>query len=177
IWKLSRWVDPMRLRMEFLNSARNKEKYAGDPLAPSCYPPDYLFATVMMVNPLGWFEVSNLAEDYVAAVSHLARIWKAHRARMAAGFIHPVGDPPDGTSWTGFASVGSDRHSGYLLIFRERNRRDSRRFELPMFASESFSVEVLAGSGSASLAHGILDVIIPEAQRYVFLRVQVERGP
>jgi alpha-galactosidase len=171
VWKLSRWVDPMRLRMEFLNSARNADKYEGDPLAPQCYASDYLFATVMMVNPLGWFEVSNLADEYVENVAKLAGVWKAHRAALAGGWIHPIGDAPDGTSWTGFASVGEGRNAGYLLIFRELNDRASWRVELPMFLNADFEVEVLAGEGSATLAEGVLAVDIPTSQRYLFARV------
>ena len=40
LWKLSRWVDPRRLRMEWLNHTRNTEKYANDPLAPAAWSPD-----------------------------------------------------------------------------------------------------------------------------------------
>jgi alpha-galactosidase len=174
VWKLSRWVDPLRLRMEFLNSARNKEKYTGDPLAPHCYAPDYLFATVMMANPLGWFEVSNLEKEYVAAVAKLVRIWKEHRAEMAGGRIHPIGDAPHGTSWTGFASVGKDRKVGYLLIFRELNERASWRIELPMFTNEVFCVTPLAGSGSATLSDGILAAEIPGPQQYLWVRISAE---
>ena len=173
VWKLSRWVDPMRLRMEFLNSARNTDKYEGDPLAPQCYASDYLFATVMISNPLGWFEVSNLSDVYVDKVAALAGVWKAHRSEMAGGHIHPIGDAPDGTAWTGFASVNDKRDAGYLLIFRELNDRASWRLELPMFSNAHFNVEVLAGEGAASLSDGVLAVDIPNAQRYLFLRVSV----
>ena len=166
----------MRLRMEFLNSARNTDKYVGDPLAPHCYTPDYLFATVMMTNPLGWFEVSNLAEDYVTKVAGLSHVWKAHRAAMAGGHIHPIGDAPDGTSWTGFASVGEGRHSGYLLIFRELNNRESWHVDLPMFLNTKYDVTTLAGNGSATLSEGVLAVDIPEAQRYLFVKVTVAGG-
>lgn len=176
VWKLSRWVDPMRLRMEFLNSARNTDKYAGDPLAPSCYASDYLFATVMMTNPLGWFEVSNLADEYVANVAKLSQVWKAHRAAMASGHIHPIGDAPDGTSWTGFASVGEGRDAGYLLIFRELNDQVSWHIDLPMFLNAEFDVDILAGEGSATLSEGVLAVDIPEAQRYLFVKVAVMHG-
>jgi alpha-galactosidase len=176
VWKLSRWVDPLRLRMEFLNSARNTDKYAGDPLAPHCYAPDYLFATVMMTNPLGWFEVSNLADDYVTKVAQLSRVWKTHRNEMAGGHIHPIGDAPDGTSWTGFASVGEGRDVGYVLIFRELNNRESWHAELPMFLNGTFEVDVLAGAGNVSLSDGVLAAHIPEAQRYVFAKVSAKKG-
>ncbi|HEX8834363.1 MAG TPA: alpha-galactosidase, partial [Abditibacteriaceae bacterium] len=58
LWQLSHYVDPVRLRMEWLNNARNTQILGDDPLAPARYSPAYLFATVMFCNPLGWFEVS-----------------------------------------------------------------------------------------------------------------------
>jgi len=174
VWKLSRWVDPMRLRMEFLNSARNTEKYGDDPLAPKQYKSDYLFATVMMTNPLGWFEVSNLEDGYIADVAKLVAVWKKHRAGLAGGHIHPIGDAPDGTSWTGFASVNTSRDAGYLLIFREYNEQVSWRFELPMFLNATFDVELLVGEGTATFADGVLAADIPNAQQYLFLQVRAK---
>lgn len=171
VWKLSRWVDPMRLRMEFLNNTRNVEKYGDDPLAPRAYRADYLFATVMVTNPLGWFEVSNLPEDYVADVSKLVAVWKTHRAALAGGRIHPIGQAPDGTSWTGFASVGADRRSGYVLVFRELNERADCRMDVPMFGPGKFEVEALAGEGAVFLEDGVLAARIDTPQRFLFAKV------
>jgi alpha-galactosidase len=40
LWTLGEYVDPVRLRMEFLNQTRHSDKYKDDPLAPANYPPD-----------------------------------------------------------------------------------------------------------------------------------------
>ena len=90
LWQLSHWIDPCRLRMEFLNNTRNADKYADDPLAPSLYDPTTLFATVMFANPLGWFEVSNLTNSWLESAAGLVRIWREHRTRIFAGTILPV---------------------------------------------------------------------------------------
>ncbi|HTL30109.1 MAG TPA: alpha-galactosidase, partial [Tepidisphaeraceae bacterium] len=79
LWMLAKVVEPQRLRMEFLNNARNADKYKNDPLAPIEYPPAYLFATVMLSSPLGWFEVSKLPPKYIDEVAKLSAIWKEHR--------------------------------------------------------------------------------------------------
>ena len=71
LWELSHVVDPVRLRMELLNNTRCVEKYKNDPLAPALYKPDVLFAVSMTASPLGWFEVSNLPDDYVKQVQPL----------------------------------------------------------------------------------------------------------
>src|SRR5205814_4827859 len=91
LWMLSQSVDPVRLRMDFLNNARNTEKYQNDPLAPAAYDAAYLFATIMFSSPLGWFEVSQLPPQYVESASKLIAVWKQRREKLFAGQILPIG--------------------------------------------------------------------------------------
>lgn len=169
LWKLARYVDPLRLRMEFLNHARNQDKYAGDPLAPSCYTPAYLFATTLFASPLGWFEVSNLPDDYFDQIAPLVRVWKTHREALFDGHLFPIGDAPDGTAWTGFLSVSDDQQSGYVLLFRELNDRAEQVLELPLLSSDdTFTTSVLAGQARLNLSRGRLTAALPQAQSFVF---------
>ncbi len=176
VWKLAHYIPPARLRMEFLNSARNADKYEGDPLAPAAYRADYIFATVMFTSPLGWFEVQNLQSDYVKAAAPLITVWKKHRNRMAAGTVLPIGETPDGTAWTGFFSIGPDQRMVYVLLFRELNDRSGYSEILPVLnTSEKWQVEKLSGDGSVTvLPRGRLVVTIPESQRYVFARMTLD---
>ena len=172
LWQLSQYVDPLRLRMEFLNNARSKEKYGDDPLAPSRYQPDCLFASVMCANPLGWFEASNLPEEYIESVSKLVAVWKRERSQWFAGSMIPIGDAPDGNSWTGFASVGQDGRSGFLLVFRELNDESSWSDSLSLFGEGPHRLTKLAGRGTAELAAGKVTVKIPERLDYLWLKVE-----
>lgn len=171
LWKLSHYVDPLRLRMEFLNNTRKTELYPDDPLAPEHYSPDCLFATIMFANPLGWFECSNLPEAYVTAVSQLVATWKRERSRLFSGTLIPIGAAPDGSSWTGFVSVQADRRSGYVLVFRETNAQAVWSTELPLFSSKDFRLTVLAGTGTAEWSGRQLRVNVPEQRQYLWLRV------
>ncbi len=170
-WSLAQYVDPVRLRIEFLNNTRNSSVYPGDTLAPVYYRPAYLFATTMFASPLGWFEVSNLPEKYVDEVAALVRIWKAHRERIHGGRIVPIGQTPDGTSWTGFASIDEDRRRGYILLFRERHPSSTMDVELPKFGKGEYKVATLAGNGAASLEQGRLKARINDALDFLFLAV------
>ena len=172
LWKLAQYVDPLRLRIEFLNNTRNTDLYPHDPLAPSQYTPDCLFAITMFANPLGWCEVSNLPEDYVARVSKLVAVWKAERPRLFAGHTIPIGAAPDGTTWTGLASVAADRRSGYLLLFRELHPEADWTTPLTLFAAGAYRVTPLAGEGSAELTSGRLSVHIPRALQYLWVRIE-----
>ena len=172
LWKLSHYVDPLRLRMEFLNNTRNLDKYGDDPLAPARYSPDALFATVMFSSPLGWFEASNLPEDYQKSLAQLVTVWKRERAKLFSGNILPIGGVPDGKEWTGFTSVARDGGSGYVLLFRELNQDAEWSMDLKMFSRSVKSVRKLAGQGEATVSGSRLTVAIPEALQYLWLHVE-----
>ncbi len=146
LWTLAHYIDPARLRMEFLNNARNADKYGdADPLQPNRYRADYLFATIMFASPLGWFEVSNLPESFAQEAAPLIAEWKRHRDAIFNGRIVPIGDIPDGASWSGFVSAGDD--STHVLLFRGLNTPDEKSFELPPIDPALRSVRKLGGDG------------------------------
>jgi alpha-galactosidase len=169
-WQLAHWVDPVRLRLEWLNNARNLDMYANDPLAPAAYRPDALFATVMFCSPLGWFENQNLPESYFEEAGPLIATWKQHREAMQGGTVLPIGQTPDGAAWTGFVSIYAERNGGYALLFRELNRSENWQVELPFLSDHSGKIEVLGGDGSAELHNGVLHVQIPDVLRFLWVR-------
>jgi alpha-galactosidase len=169
LWKLSRWVDPRRLRMEWLNHARNPDKYASDPLAPAAWKPDALFATVMFSSPLGWFEVSNLPQSYFDDAAPLIAIWKQHREEIFAGTILPVGAAPDGMSWSGFVSMGEGGRSGYLVLFRQL-AGETCRIHLPGLAQGILHCQRLAGSGQAEIINGEVQASRVDPLGYILIK-------
>jgi len=170
LWTLARWIDPLRLRMEFLNNTRNKELYGKSPLAPTAYPPATLFAYVMLSNPLGWFEASSLPEEHFESVAPLVALWRSIREELFAGTIIPVGHAPDGVAWTGFTVLMPDRRSGYALLFRELNEEPSASFRLPGFTGAGVEVEWLAGDGSLSSKGSEVTAAIHKKLGFVFGR-------
>jgi len=171
LWKLSRWVDPRRLRMEWLNHARNLEKYPSDPLAPAAWTPDALFATVMCSNPLGWFEVSNLPPGYFERAAPLIALWKQQREALFAGAILPVGAAPDGVNWSGFLSLAEDRRSGYLLLFRQL-AGETGRIRLPGLPPGRLHCTRLAGTGRLELVDGAARATGVEPLGYLWARFE-----
>jgi alpha-galactosidase len=172
LWQLSEFVDPVRLRMEFLNNTRNTQRYVDDPLAPAKYTPDALFASVMFSSPLGWFETSSLPKEYIASAAPLVATWKRERPRLFAGDMQPIGSAPDGVAWTGFASTDADGKGGYLLVFREANASSTWNTPLPVGIPSKAKLTVLAGKGTASVRNGEVSVTIAEPLQYVWLRVE-----
>lgn len=174
LWSLAAYVDPLRMRMEFLNNTRNQDKYGDDPLSPARYAPDTLFATVMFSSPLAWFEVSSLPEEYFDQAGPLIRAWKAEREAIFSGDILPIGERPDGVVWTGFASVAKDRKSARIVVFRQLNELDHWTTEIPLLELEKGAVSVLGGSGKARFNNGKLQVQGIAELGYLFLTVKAK---
>lgn len=124
LWQLSRYVPAERLQVEFLNKWRNEDKYPKDDIfAPHNYRFDYLFALTMAGQPLAWMEASNLPETAYEAAETVKRYQKVQEM-FHKGCILPIGQEPDGRSWTGFQSILND-YEGFLLVYREENEKDN----------------------------------------------------
>jgi alpha-galactosidase len=175
LWSLAQYVDPVRLRMEFLNNSRNAHFYGDDPLAPGRYPPDYLFATVMFASPLGWFEVQHLPDEYVERVAPLVSVWREHRKGIHGGCIHPIGERPDGAAWTGFASVSDGGDTAYVLVFRELSDRPVAVLTIPGLNDELYECELLAGDGLYDLNDSLLTAELLGPINYMLLKLTAQK--
>ena len=172
LWDLSQVIDPVRLRFEFNNPDTNRGNYDWSPLGHGKYRPDALFATVMAASPLAWMELSDVSDSSMADIASLVKTWKAERARWHGGVIHPVGDRPDGVSWTGFVSESADGKGGYALMFRELNEAKCRSLDLkPIFGSVVLTdVAVIGGRGAARADGSLLSVEVYEPLDFVWVK-------
>lgn len=175
LWTLAEVIDPVRLRMEFLDPLQHADRYARrfpeSPLRPALWKGDAVFATVMLSSPLAWMELQGLRPETVAEMAPFIALWKRERDRLHTGMTYPVGAKPDGFSWTGFVTSAADGDGGYALLFRECS--GERTFSLDVSAYlRVTSAERLAGSGSATVAGAELRVEIPEKLGYVWLKLR-----
>lgn len=169
LWLLSHHIHPTRLRMEFLNPYRNVDTYGDDPLAPVRYRPATLFAMVMVASPLAWFEVSNAPAEFRAEVAELVEVWKEHRAALQAGPILPIGEEPDGWTWSGFLSH-RDTGPVHAIVFRPLGENDT--WSLDLGRTDVSSVRWLSGHGRARVVDGRLEVQIDEELGHAFVLIE-----
>ena len=152
--------------MEFaINNLRNQDKYEviapGDILAPKNYGIDWLFASVMVSNPLFWMEMQHLTDEQTEKLAAIVKVWKSVRADLSEAEVDPIGKQPDGYSFTGFDAKLGDR--GYLVLLAESGELD---FEYLLDAD----VEVLASTGGFVFDSGrTLKVSFSEPRSYAFL--------
>jgi alpha-galactosidase len=158
--------------MEFLNSERNESLYEGDPLAPAQYDPDCLFATTMFASPLAWFENTGLSQDYIKRAAPVIAEWKKERQAIYSGVILPIGDVPDGASWTGFASISPRGQGGYILVFREMNQASDWQLPKNLFDDRKYTVHILAGGGRIETKQMGFGVHIARPLGYVWAKLE-----
>ena len=129
LWLFSKYLPTTRFQFELVNPDLYKESYPqNDLLAPSHYGMDYLFASVMLSNPLFWMELQFLSEERKAELAPIMKVWKELCAEIAEADIAPIGERPDGRSLTGFSVRGKEK--SYLLLFRELTDRDTVELKL-----------------------------------------------
>ena len=126
IWMLSSYVPLQNLHIEFLNKWRHADKYGDDALAPSQYSFDYLFAITIPSQPLAWFETTGLPKEAETSIPWF-NLFNSIRADLHDSYIFPIGNEPDGTSFTGFQFMQPEG-KGYILVFRELN--ENSRFPI-----------------------------------------------
>lgn len=146
LWQLSKYIQPEKLQIEFLNIWRNVDKYQNeDPLAPANVPFEYVFATTMMAQPLAWFEGSNLPDE-AFALSPVVEKYKEVMAEIHQGTILPVGEEPSGKSWTGFQSI-INNNNGYLIVYREFNENENGEVQLYLPENKEINFKSILGTG------------------------------
>lgn len=128
LWQTAKYIPAQKMLYEVLNLRRNADRYllpdgTPDPLAPDGYDADYVFASVMVSNPLIWCEMQNLSEDDSAALSAIIAEYKLRREDFVE--VIPAGACPDGFSLTGFYIRGIEHD--YYIGLREDSEDDTVR--------------------------------------------------
>ena len=83
----------------------------------------------MISNPLIWMEMSNLEEEDKIKLSKIIKVYKQYRKEIFNAEIIPIGDMPDGCSFTGF-QIKNSENSGFLLLFKEKANSNEYVFKL-----------------------------------------------
>ena len=118
LWQLSKYIPSTKMQFEVLNPDRNKEMYSDD-LAPSTYDIDYIFASVMVANPLIWMEMSSLSKENALKLKSIISVYRKYRNDFV--YAEPILNCPDGFSITGFRIQGKSHN--YVILLKELTDR------------------------------------------------------
>jgi alpha-galactosidase len=180
LWCLSELFPSRRFQFEVLNNRRNVDKYGNDLLAPKNYSIDYIFATTMVANPLMWMEMCNLSEEDKEVLAKVISVYKRERKAMYVCEVLPIGDMPDGASFTGFQLKLNDTE-GYFLFFREHNSESEYEYRVHDVSSKALKCEVLYSNADVNKVHissvvsasNRLTVGLPEMRSFAFVKYRV----
>ena len=170
LWTISKYEPSNRFQFELVNPDLNTASYReGDPFAPANYDMDYLFASVMLSNPLFWMEMQFLSNERREALKPLMDVWKEHRQALAAADVMPIGEKPSGRSHTGFY-VSKDGTPEYLLLFREATDRDTAVIAAPV---EKTKARVLYSNADVKVKvdDGVITAKFSKERAYAFVKL------
>ena len=181
LWELCRYVPSYRIQAECLNTGRNgalyEERLPGDPLAPQKSGQRYAAASVLTGAPLAWFEPCEMDAENAAAFADVFRsVGEAVRQELLRSLVLPAGHAPNGVDFTGFQCL-MDGNSGYLLVLKGKNSRESARLRLtPGTAAPGTAFECIAGRGEAVCRSAdCAEVRMDGEFAYALFRVRAEK--
>lgn len=168
LWMLSKFIPTSKFQFELLNTDLNKDKYdPDDELRPELYDVDYLFASVMLSNPLFWMETQFLSLEKRDKLKKIISLWKKHREKLTFADVYPIGEEPSGKSITGFvANCGEEKH---IILFRELTERNEY-----VLSGKYANLEPVASNSDfeASISENGLSVKFAKPRSYVWLIVK-----
>ena len=170
MWMLSRFIPTAKLQFEIVNPELFTDKYSdSDPYRHGSCDADYLFATVMLSNPLFWMETQFLSDKARADLKSIIPVWKQYREALTHADVRPIGEEPSGASLTGFAAETDD--SIHLVLIREATERDTITLDLD---SSLAGYELIAEKSPTTviLDGGKLTVRFSEPRTYTWLRLK-----
>jgi len=172
LWMLSRFIPTVKFQMEVLNPRRNTALYGDDPLAPANYEMDYLFAAVMVSNPLIWLEMQNLNPHDAEALASIIADYRKYRDEMYPCDISPIGNEPDGHNFSGFHIRGKD--FGHLILFRDVTDTSVHTFEVKGLTAVTKLTQIRSNTDCAATPSAdCVTVSFGKERAYCWLRYEL----
>jgi hypothetical protein len=133
-WRLSRYLPLERLQFEIPNCHQPCFRTDGQiakAFNMAKFSDEYVAAIALVASPLCWCEPSRLPPATQSAYRKILRLHHQIAPDLAQAHILPVGEEPNGKSWTGFQILLPEQPGcGLLLCFRENTDRDHFYFRL-----------------------------------------------
>ena len=180
VWMLSRYLPAYRLQAEFLNVARNAEKYEaeepGDMLAPARCGQEYALACVLFASPLAWMEPSSLGSGERSALRQLLDSSASSRNGALRSLTLPIGEEPDGVNFTGFQAE-ENAEGGWLLFLRENCPDSAFRYRLYGKVGKDFRfIRVVSNCGNRVWSERDSEVTVSLDRRFGFAVYRYEKN-
>ena len=169
LWRLAEYIPASKLQFELVNPERFAEAYRDeDVLRPALYSIDYLFASVMVSNPLLWMEMQHLSKENQNRLRDIITKWKQYRKELLDADVRPIGEEPSGASLTGFVADTAD--TLHVILLREVANSDTLTLDL---GTEYGAPVLVAGNTESTVTfeNGRLTAKLADQRSYIWLRL------
>ncbi|MEJ6951444.1 hypothetical protein [Natronospora cellulosivora (SeqCode)] len=137
MWQISKYINLNKIQIPIQNIDLVSKKYSEAYL----YNHSYCVAIALMGTPLFFQETQYYSRKARNEIKRIIKKYKENRNQMLNGFVYPIGEKPNNSSWTGFQNYNNDKKSGYLLIFRELyNKEKSKKIKLPFLENKKIEL-------------------------------------
>lgn len=144
LWQISRYCNLLK----FQGSVQNIDTVNMNVSDAGAYNHAYCAAIPLMSTPLFFCETHLYSDEARAAIRPVLAAYKKVRGDIYSGIVHPIGERPDGYSWTGFECEMPVGKRGYFTVFREPGNPDqSYGLRLPHLAGSRLQMaDLLRGN-------------------------------
>ncbi|MDR3712987.1 MAG: hypothetical protein P4L51_09255 [Puia sp.] len=172
-WQLAKYLNLNQFQLAIQNVDKINRRLSDAYL----YSNEYCTAIALMGSPM-FFSLTQFYTDADREkIRKLLSAYKRDRDELFKGYIFPVGDLPDDSSWTGFQDLVPGAATGWLLLFRElRNGKDTQAIRLEYIRNRSIEVtDLLTGKTEELLVDkaGYANFRIDKAADYRFYRYRI----
>ncbi|MFO7956695.1 MAG: alpha-galactosidase [Candidatus Brocadiia bacterium] len=131
LWEFSKYLNLLKI----VGPVQNVDRV--NPLLSDArlYGPAYCVAVSLFSLPVFFQELKLYSEEARKEIRPLLALHHQHRDDIRKGITYPIGERPDGGSWTGFQNHRQEDGAGLLLIFRELANQESTMSMLLRFAA------------------------------------------
>jgi hypothetical protein len=174
-WLMAKYFPANKLQVMLQNPKRTRKDISD----ASQHSHAYCFALGLPFVPAFFQCAQFLDEDGRRELKALIAVYKRHRSDLFTSLTYPIGEVPDNASWSGFQMISTQRHGGYLLLFRELHNGDAqRRVALKFLAGKLIEIEDVERGTKRTVQvgpDGGVPFEIDQPAGYRFLRYTVER--
>ncbi|MDT8388988.1 MAG: hypothetical protein RRC34_00580 [Lentisphaeria bacterium] len=174
LWEVAHYCNLLKFQGSIQNIDMTDPTYSD----AAAYNHAYCVAITLMSSPLFFCETHFYTRAARDEIRPILKAYKSAREELFTGIIFPIGDHPDGTSWSGFDCQlpGGD---GFLTLFREPwNEETAHRFHLPQLAGKTIIIDDLLRKTSRGVEVGTAGTIefqLSAPADFLFLRYRESR--
>lgn len=115
IWRIARYCNLRKFQCTIQNTSMVDPIFSD----AAAYGDEYAVAVALMGVPLFFSETQSYDENARRQIRALLTAYHHLREMYPDVIVYPIGDAPNGASWTGFQSWDEGRGGGAVLVFRE----------------------------------------------------------